>query len=737
MTALLWIAVTVFVYVLAERVAAAAKNHPALHPVVTSTLVLIAVLLALRIPYEAYARATAPIAFLLIPATAALAVPLFRELHVIRQHALAVAAAIVSGSVTIVASAVFFARLFGCGDDLVRSIATKAVTTPVAMAVSAQIGGVPALAAVISIVTGVIGALLAGAALRCASGRIAGLAIGTAAHGVGTAQLYRMNRTASAYAGLAMGLNAVLTAVVLPFVARVLLPLALIALVASPLRAAAAGSIVLVPLDDRPVTLQLPLMLGEIAGRRVVAPPNALLGSYLHFGQPDRIAAWLNAGAPRAADALIASSDMLAYGGLVASRVPGTQYDDAYFRLREIATFKRLHPQAWTGVFGTVMRLAPTGVPAIEDAASFFAAYPTWSYLQQYANLHDPPLAEEAAAAQRLREQIGETAFQGYLAARARDYSVDALLIDDARRGVIDRLVLGQDDAGRVGLHVKDVRALRDIADAAALGDRVSIEPGADELGMALVAHALARSAGWTPRVAVRYSMPEGGSYQDPLEFAPIAETIDRLISLTGAVRDDERPDVTLYVRVPHTPPALDDAFVAAMDADSHAQRSIALADLSFEGGYAAQGAFARRLLAGGLAARLDAYASWNTTANTVGTALAEAVAAGSGRRSGTYDALAHRTFTFMRFVDDYAYHVEVRPALNAWLDARGVSDHTYLPAAIAPEAESRSASLLWPFAQAILGQLDPGLHIAAMRLTLPWRRTFETKVEVRLAPRL
>lgn len=735
MNVALWCAVTIAVYVLAERVARALRNHPAAHPVMTSTLALIGILVVMRVPYDAYARATHAIAFLLIPATAALAVPLYRELHAIRKNALAVGAAICAGSATIVVSAIAFARAFGCDEDIVRSIATKAVTTPVAMAVSAQIGGLPELAAVISIVTGVIGALFAAVTLRYAPKRIAGLAIGTAAHGVGTAQLYRLSRTASAYAGLAMGLNAVLTAVVLPLLARVLLPLAIVALVALPLRAAAAGPIVLVPLDDRPVTLQLPLMLGEIAGRRVVAPPRALLGTYLHFGRPDAIAAWLNSSAPRDADALVASTDMLAYGGLVASRVPGVRYDDAYFRLREIAAFKRLHPRAWIGAFGTVMRLAPTGVPAIEDATTFFAAYPAWTYLQQYANLHDPPLPGEEAAAERLRAQMGDALLQSYLDTRARNYAVDALLIDDARRGVIDRLVLGQDDAGRVGLHVKDVRALE--RSSSDLGERVSIQPGADELGMTLVANALARAQHWTPHVAVRYSTPEGAAYQDPLEFAPIGETIDRLISLAGAVRDDERPDLTLYVRVPRTPASLDDALVASMASDADARHSIAFADLSFEAGYAAQGAFAQRILASGLGARIDAYASWNTTANTVGTALAEAIAAGAGRRAGTYDALAHRTFTFMRFVDDYAYHVDVRPALNTWLDAQGVADHTYLPSSIAPAAESRSSALLWPFAQAILTQLDPGLHIAAMRLTLPWRRTFETQVDVRLAPRL
>src|SRR5690348_2662552 len=145
-------------------------------------------------------------------------------------------------------------------------------------------------------------------------------------------------------------------------------------------------------------------MLGAIAGARVVEPPQTLLGNYLTFGQPDAIIAWLNSGQTRRAGSVVVSTDMLAYGGLVASRVPGVTYADAYFRLQELRTLRRLHPDAWIGAFGTVMRLAPTGVPALGPAANFFAAYPTWVYLQQYANLHDPPLPSEREKAAHLRD---------------------------------------------------------------------------------------------------------------------------------------------------------------------------------------------------------------------------------------------------------------------------------------------------------------------------------------------
>lgn len=503
----------------------------------------------------------------------------------------------------------------------------------------------------------------------------------------------------------------------------------------APALAFVLGAISFVPLDDRPVTAQLPVMLGRIAGVRVEQPPERELGHYLQAGDADAIGRWLNRQSRDSRNtSFVVSTDMLAYGGLIASRVPGPSYADADFRLRVLNAVRRNRPNAWIAAFGTVMRLAPTGVPA---NSGFFAAYPAWQYLQQYANLHDPPLPSESARAQRLRAAIGEPVLDAYLATRARDLAVDRHLLRLVRDGAIDRLVLGQDDAGPVGLHVGEVRLLQSEVSSLGVSAQTSIEPGADELGMALVAGALARRAGWVPRVGVRYSTPSGALYQDPLEFAPISDAIDGLIGLCSGVRDDAHPEIELYVRVPGTTPDEDAAFTAAMASDAPAGRSVALADLSFLRSYADQGAFAARILRSGLAARLDAYASWNTNANTVGTAIAEAVAAGAGRRLHSYDALAHRTFTFVRFVDDYAFHDEVRPALNALLDAQGIADHTLLAPAVAQSLADRDRAMLWNRAQTILTLLDPGYHIAAMQIGLPWDRTFETRIDAAIAPNL
>jgi hypothetical protein len=510
-----------------------------------------------------------------------------------------------------------------------------------------------------------------------------------------------------------------------------------------------ALTFVVVPLDDRPVTAQLPRLLGAVAGVRVAEPPRPMLGHYLAPGDGAGILRWLRDDAPRDARAYVISQDMMVYGGLVGSRIPGVSRAEAYTRLQDVAALRAARPNASFAVFGTVMRLAPTGVPRIGPATTFpFAGADVWGAIQQYANLPDPPRTEQQRAfAAKLRAQLGP-ALDAYLATRARNRDVDLFALRIAAEGGFDRIVLGQDDAGPVGLHLRDLAALRSFAAAWLPPSRASIEPGADELGMVLLSAALAREAGFVPRVRVLYSRPDGASVNDPLEFAPIATTIADLIRSCGAVQvtgsDPQPHEVDLFVRVPATDAADELAFVTAIEraiapapGRPELPVAVAVADLSFlaANDYAQQKQLTQELIARRIAGRVDAFASWNTVANTVGTALPEAVAALAGRRLGTYDARAHATFTFMRYADDVAFHADVRPQLNADLTAQGVDDHTLLLPEVARRAASENRAALWREGLDLLAQIEPQFRDAGFTLTLPWDRTFETELDVRLAP--
>lgn len=193
--------------------------NPLLNPVLLAVLVVVIVLTGTGTTYDEYFAGAQFIHFLLGPATVALAIPLYRQLERVRRSALALLVSLVAGSVTAVVSALSVGWLLGASRDALVSLAPKSVTAPVAMAITEQLGGLPSLTAVLVILTGILGAMLGPIVLNLlgiAEWSARGLALGTAGHGIGTARALQVNETAGAFAGLAMGLNALATAVLLP-----------------------------------------------------------------------------------------------------------------------------------------------------------------------------------------------------------------------------------------------------------------------------------------------------------------------------------------------------------------------------------------------------------------------------------------------------------------------------------------------------------------------------------------
>ncbi|MGV6889928.1 LrgB family protein [Rhodophyticola sp. SM2404] len=195
------------------------KRHPLLNPVLGAVLVVVAVLLGTGTDYASYFEGAQFVHFLLGPATVSLAIPLYRQWHRVKASAPAILSAILAGSLAASGTAVAVAWAMGASPELLATVAPKSVTAPVAMAIAEELGGLPSLTAVLVIVTGVMGAMLGPLVLDLVGikdWRARGLAIGTTSHGIGTARALTVNETAGAFAGLAMGLNALATALLLP-----------------------------------------------------------------------------------------------------------------------------------------------------------------------------------------------------------------------------------------------------------------------------------------------------------------------------------------------------------------------------------------------------------------------------------------------------------------------------------------------------------------------------------------
>jgi predicted murein hydrolase (TIGR00659 family) len=220
-TPLLWLTVTLIVWACADRIAIASGRHPAVNPVLISIIVLRAILILTGTSFTTYFQGAQFVHFLLGPAIVAIAVPLYRNLDRVRENTLPMIAALVAGSVTAVVSALSVAAIFGVPEPVLVSLAPKSVTAGVAMGIAEQFGGQPALTAVLVVTTGLIGAIIVTPLMNMLGLKdyaARGFAAGLAAHGIGTARALMVDEVADIFAGIAMALNAVLTALILPLI---------------------------------------------------------------------------------------------------------------------------------------------------------------------------------------------------------------------------------------------------------------------------------------------------------------------------------------------------------------------------------------------------------------------------------------------------------------------------------------------------------------------------------------
>ncbi|WP_050527804.1 LrgB family protein [Pseudorhodobacter aquimaris] len=223
---LLWLTATLIAYGVGDALFGLSGRKPYVNPVMIAVILLASLLWFARVPYATYFDGAQFVHFMLGPATVALAAPLYANLGKIKTSAIPMIGALVAGSVTAMLSALGIAYALGVRGEVLLSLAPKSVTAPVALGVSESIGGSPTLTAVLVILTGITGAVMATPLLnlmRIKNWQARGFAVGVASHGIGTARAFQVNETAGAFAGIGMGMNAVLTAIIAPILVRLFL----------------------------------------------------------------------------------------------------------------------------------------------------------------------------------------------------------------------------------------------------------------------------------------------------------------------------------------------------------------------------------------------------------------------------------------------------------------------------------------------------------------------------------
>jgi predicted murein hydrolase (TIGR00659 family) len=223
-TPLLGLTITLLAYQVAYWLYKRSNFNPLLNPVALSVAVLVLLLLASSTSYETYFEGAKFVHFLLGPTTVALAIPLYSQFDKLKQMLLPLLGALLAGAATAIISAVGIGWLLGASHVTLMSLAPKSVTTPIAMGIAEKLGGIPSLTAVLVIFTGISGAIMAKSILdllRIENHAVRGFSVGVAAHGIGTARAFQVSEQAGAFAGLAMGLNGLITALISPLLLKI------------------------------------------------------------------------------------------------------------------------------------------------------------------------------------------------------------------------------------------------------------------------------------------------------------------------------------------------------------------------------------------------------------------------------------------------------------------------------------------------------------------------------------
>jgi predicted murein hydrolase (TIGR00659 family) len=221
----LWLPLTVGIYYIATQAYARNGKAPFLNPTLLTIACVGALLMSLGVSYADYSNSVSIIHYLLGTAVVALAIPLHRNLQRLNLDFRVLAAALLSGSLTSVVSGLIIANALGASPSTLLSLAPKSATAAVSMEIARGIGGIPAVAACLTILTGIIGAvvgpyILTMTRVTSPSGR--GLALGVVSHGIATARAFSECETTGCWASLGMGLNAVLTAILVPLIVSAL-----------------------------------------------------------------------------------------------------------------------------------------------------------------------------------------------------------------------------------------------------------------------------------------------------------------------------------------------------------------------------------------------------------------------------------------------------------------------------------------------------------------------------------
>ena len=482
--------------------------------------------------------------------------------------------------------------------------------------------------------------------------------------------------------------------------------------------------IVYLPLDERPCNYDFPYLVTESSDKvKVVRPPLELMGKKKHPAGTDALSDFVVREC-RDADYLILALDTLLYGGIIPSRLHHLDTDLLRERLSVLRKIRLANPKVKISVFSLIMRCPCYSDSSEEPDYYDECGMEIFLYGQ---NEHRRRLGEitEAEYEEKKREL---SACFNYINDYENRRKVNLSLLLDALLAVGEcdgEFTILQDDSNSRGYTAMDREEVLSFVKGRVL--HLDTYPGADEAGMTLLSRAVAYLEGKTPKIYVRYPRADAAEVTPIYEDRAIKHTVSAQIQSAGAVEcaDEAIADFTLYINLNdertydvYLSPTkqTDESYIpdfASSVADALASgRGAAVADVAYCN--AGDLTFVRELAGKTDVLGLWGYAGWNTSSNTLGTVICQAVL-----RSIYGDTATHRRFTARRLIDDVVYSAELRPKVkNEYFGREGDTDLADMTRRINEAIPEMLPSVAEKY--------------EVVECTLPWNRLFEIGISIK-----
>jgi hypothetical protein len=547
--------------------------------------------------------------------------------------------------------------------------------------------------------------------------------------------------------------------------------------------------IAILPLDDRPVNYDYPQILARCAGLEALVPPREWLGNPWRESEHAQLVDWLKQVSDQV-DGIILAVDTLACGGLIRMRISSEPFESVHQRLMVLREIKARFPDQKIIASSIIQRVNRAN--SSEEEKPYWAVYGArmfqLSYLEHKSAVGEAS-PEEISKRDMLKREIPDHVYQDYMQIRRRNHAVNRLMLDWVEEGVLDYLLLPQDDTAEYGWNIVEARSLQASIRARGLTERAITYPGADEIGCLLLARWICQEVGFSPRIYTRFSSSASATITTDYEDRPMPELIKAHLAPLGGILVDtaDKADIVLFVNAPavgqgageyqwpaqigldhlhaepspelreylnqvacdpiflktrremETPLRSPEEFTRAILSSVRQGCMTAIADVAFVNG--SDLILGQQLTHHPEIAQLAAYGGWNTAGNTLGTVLSQAVLRALALKRGATreQTAAHLEFLFTRFLDDYGFQaIERTRCMLEDLPGMGIPPtFQHLPEGVAERIEACVSARLH-------GQAD-GLEklfiasgmaqsVKVSDIYLPWKRLFEVGFQVDIA---